>query len=206
MPDRDGEPIDIASAARDPHDDALVAAALRALPDAAPQPDLWPDIARTLAARRRPRTLRWPLPVALAAALLLALLLPRTPAPPDAPSTPSTPATATTSPTTPALPDADDELDHLRARSQTLERWVAAVAARAPQSSRDLMAAVEVEDLIGLVDLQLGAATATADALPLWRQRVALLEDLATIRGSAFVIAAHDGGVAAVDATVNRIN
>ena len=67
----------------------------------------------------------------------------------------------------------------LHTRSQTLERWIAAVAAHAPQNSRDLMAAVEVEDLIGLVDVQLGAARDDADALPLWRQRVALLEDLA---------------------------
>jgi hypothetical protein len=68
------------------------------------------------------------------------------------------------------------------------------------------MAAVEVEDLIGLVDLQLGGARAPTDALPLWRQRVALLEDLATIRGSAFAIAANDDGTAAVDAPYNRIN
>ena len=69
------------------------------------------------------------------------------------------------------------------------------------------MAAVEVEDLIGLVDLQLGGAHAPTDALPLWRQRVALLEDLATIRGSAFAIAANDDGASgAFDATYNRIN
>jgi hypothetical protein len=101
---------------------------------------------------------------------------------------------------------ANDELDALRSRSQTLERWVAAVAAHAPQSSRDLMAAVEVEDLIGLVDVQLGATRDRTDALPLWRQRVALLEDLATIRGSAFAIAASDVGTIGVDNSFNRIN
>jgi len=56
------------------------------------------------------------------------------------------------------------------------------------------MAAVEVEDLIGLVDVQLDAARGDGDALPLWRQRVALLQDLATIRGNAFAVAANDAG------------
>ena len=57
--------------------------------------------------------------------------------------------------------------------------------------TRDLMAAVEVEDMIGLVDLQLEAARGDADALPLWRQRVGLLEDLATIRTSPYALAAN---------------
>ena len=52
------------------------------------------------------------------------------------------------------------------------------------------MAAVEVEDLIGLVDVQLTGARGDADALPLWRQRVALLEDLAAIRGNGAALAA----------------
>jgi hypothetical protein len=51
MPDRDG------TLNHDP--ERTLAAALRALPDAAPQPDLWPDLARTLAARRRPRVWRY---------------------------------------------------------------------------------------------------------------------------------------------------
>ena len=84
-----------------------------------------------------------------------------------------------------------DELAQLHKRSQTLERWIAAVAARAPQDGRDLMAAVEVEDLIGLVDVQLGGRSTDADALPLWRQRVALLEDLAAIRGNGVALAAN---------------
>ena len=141
------------------------------------------------------------LPVALAAAVLLALLLPRATTPPGVPAPEPTAAT-----TTPAASAASDELEHLRTRSQTLERWIAAVAARAPQSSRGLMAAVEVEDLIGLVDVQLGAASGSAETLPLWRQRVALLEDLATIRGSAFAIAANDDGRVVADVPFTRIN
>lgn len=131
----------------------------------------------------------------------LALLLPRgliRQTTPELPSIAASTAAATTleSIAAPTAVEPADELSGLHQRSQTLERWIAAVSARAPQDSRDLMAAVEVEDLIGLVDVQLGAAHSNTDALPLWRQRVALLEDLATIRGSAFAIAANDNGAA----------
>ncbi|MEO7433621.1 MAG: hypothetical protein ABIR62_16740 [Dokdonella sp.] len=200
MSDRDGTMT--------PHADPTLAAALRALPDAAPQPDLWPELALALAKKRsRPRVWRTIVPAALAAGLALALLLPR-----DGRQPSITPAVATSTPANPsatpaAVPSGADELDGLHTRSQTLERWVAAVAARAPQDGRDLMAAVEVEDLIGLVDVQLGAAHDHAQALPLWRQRVALLEDLATIRGSAYAIAANDDGASQeTAATLNRIN
>ena len=176
--------------------DAALAAALRALPQSAPQPDLWPELARALDRKRRPRAWRYLLPAALAAGVALALLIPRSPTrDSEAPRVASVPAT-TSAPTTSA-PDArnvtapapGNEIEQLHERSQTLERWIAAVAARAPQDSRDLMAAVEVEDLIGLVDVQLGGARGEADALPLWRRRVALLQDLASIRGSAFAVA-----------------
>ena len=46
------------------------------------------------------------------------------------------------------------------------------------------MAAAEVEDLVSFVDVQLSAARDDPEALPLWRQRVALLEDLAVIRSA----------------------
>jgi len=270
--------------------DRTLASGLRALPDAAPQPDLWPELARALEERHRAfpspaqrgtkrqdcrfgqrscpqgvrqgwrashvpkaeggaledrrrafpspakrgkvpkaeggalkvharhevakstgiRALKF-LPFALAAAVALAMVLPRGKLERAAPQT--VPAIATTTPVSnPALASEHnstvaDELDRLHARSQTLERWIAVVAARAPQDSRDLMAAVEVEDLIGLVDVQLGAAHERTQALPLWRQRVALLEDLATIRGSAYAIAANDDGTSNESAALpNRIN
>lgn len=185
--------------------DHSLAQALRALPDAAPQPDLWPELAQALASGRKPRVWRYAIPAALAAGLAFALLLPRGTLQHAQPEPTPTAATAAVAPeATPAKPD---ELDNLHQRSQTLERWIAAIAARAPQDSRDLMAAVEVEDLIGLIDVQLGAAHDHNDALPLWRQRVALLEDLATIRGSAFAIAANDNEPSRAAATSrNSIN
>ena len=197
---------------RDPLDvhpsEAALAAALRALPESAPQPDLWPELARALDQRRRSRVWRYAIPVAAAAAIAVAVLLPKLTthdravprsAPIASSVAPDTPVS------TPAISDAD-ELAALHTRSRALERWIAAVAARAPQDGRDLMAAVEVEDLIGLVDVQLGGTRGDADALPLWRQRVALLEDLATIRGSGFALAENGEGGSAVPASLNLLN
>jgi hypothetical protein len=99
--------------------------------------------------------------------------------------------TAAQVPPAPAAASADD-LAELRRRSQALEGWIAAFSAHAPQDSRGLMAAVEIEDLIGLVDVQLDAARGSEDALPLWRQRVALLEELAAVRGNALAVAVRD--------------
>jgi hypothetical protein len=192
MPGRD--------ALNDRPSDAALAAALRALPDAAPMPDLWPDLSRAIDARRR-HPWRYALPIALAAGVALALVLPKLTHREATPSQPATPVAHVTAPANDA-----DELSQLHKRSQSLERWIAAVAARAPQDGRDLMAAVEVEDLIGLVDVQLGGAGTDSDALPLWRQRVALLEDLAAIRGNGVALAANGADGEAVPASLNLLN
>jgi hypothetical protein len=166
-------------------------------------PDLWPDLAKTLAERKRPRWRRHAIPFAAAAALAIALLAPKlaTHEPVRAPIA----FTPVASPTTSATTDAD-ELAALHERSRTLERWIAGVSARAPQDGRDLMAAVEVEDLIGLVDVQLGGASGDAESLPLWRQRVALLEDLAAIRGNGAAFAASGAREGTVPVSLNLLN
>jgi hypothetical protein len=188
--------------------DAALATALRALPESAPQPDLWPGIMNSAGARHRRRRWRYAIPAALAASIALALLLPRSPNRGiEAPrTTPLVSAPMTRTPASPATVSAPDEISDLNQRSRTLERWIAAVAARAPQDGRDLMAAVEVEDLIGLVDVQLGGARGDIDALPLWRQRVALLEDLAAIRGNAFALAGNGADANAMPASFNPLN
>lgn len=190
MPDRD-DPVN--------NDTSPLALALRALPDAAPHPDAWPALARALERRRRParrlhRHAAWLVPAALAAAFAWALLLPRAAPVADAPAPAPIAATDAGAAGDDATMVARAELAQLREHSQSLERWIAAVSANAAQDSRGLMAAVEMQDLIGLVDVQLNATRDPVDALPLWRQRIALLEDLALIRGSGIAIAANIDG------------
>lgn len=202
--------------------DAPLRDALRALPLAAPSASAWPALEAALrasgAAQEAPRRAwRWAVPAALAAGLALALLLPREavtpttmPATAVASSTPS-PAliarTATTERTSAPTPKADD-LDALHARSQRLETWLAHVASGgAPLDGQNLMAAAEVEDLISLVDEQLAGAGDTPEAAALWRQRIALLEDLGAIRTAAYgtsisgLAASTDGAPRAVPAS-----
>ena len=169
--------------ARDPgggmnHDDSL-ATALRALPSATPPADLWPELARRLAEPRRRRMPRWPF--ALAASLLLGLVVARGLFDGPVPAPDATPTVATTTDTSGVV----GELERMRARSRDLEGWLAARPAQTDLDAPTLMAAAEVEDLVGFVDLQLSAARDERESLPLWRQRVALLEDLALIRSTS---------------------
>ena len=100
------------------------------------------------------------------------------------------------------------DLAALQLRSRSLERWLRDTgAASAPQSTQDLAASAEIEDMIGLVDVQLGA-TDPADAnaaLSLWHRRVALLEDLSTLRYSANALNLRNG-IAVNDASANRMD
>lgn len=174
-------------------DDAL-GAALRDLPLAAPSASAWPDLERALraggAATRPAVRKRYAIPAALAAALALFVVWPnrvQTPGNVEPAAAPTTTLAATPAPS----------VDRLRDESQRIEGWLRKVAASgAPLNGQDLMAATEVEDLIGLIDVQLGSANdASSDAAALWRQRVDLLRDLAAIRTNAYSLA--DNGVAA---------
>ncbi|MBS0582724.1 MAG: hypothetical protein JSS42_06425 [Proteobacteria bacterium] len=212
-----------------------LAAALRALPPHAPPPDAWAEMAQKLArepaiavskpddAARRARRRAWP--ISIAAALVLAFsatallrmqLLPRVSQPVSGETVPvaatesgagaSSVHNAANSTNSHASSTAAS-LAALQSRSRSLERWLRDTgAASAPQSTQDLAASAEIEDMIGLVDVQLGAADA-ADAnatLPLWRRRVALLEDLSTLRYSANALSLRNG-IAVNDAAANRI-
>lgn len=139
--------------------------------------------------RRRPAARRRWIAAAVAASLgLLALaLVPLNgPAPPpqqaDAPSS----AAATTAPATVAASTdaADAELAQLRGESARTEEWLRSLRAdETPLDGRSLMAATEIEDMIGLIDLQLAAGSDSgSEARALWRSRVELLRDLAAVR------------------------
>ncbi len=181
--------------------------ALRALPLAAPRLSAWPQLAATLNAQSRPaRSLRrhsWRIPTVLAAGVVLAFAafsLLRAPAPHDASMDVATksgvPASSVHNATndTHAMTSANaEDINTLQARSRALEHWLHDTSkASGPQSAQDLVASAEIEDMIGLVDVQLATPDANA-ALPLWHRRVALLEDLTTLRYSANLVQFESG-------------
>ena len=202
--------------------------ALRALPLATPGRDGWPALAAQLAssrasARRPRRAWRYGVPLALAAGLALALVVPhllrRSPSP--SVTTIATVAPATTSSTVNGAigvdaanmtnatniqtqEGAEAQLAAAQTRSQALERWLRDTRhAASPLPSQDLVAASEIENLIGLVDVEL--ASVPTRALPLWQRRVALLEDLTALRYSNYRLAETASTTASID-TLNRLN
>jgi hypothetical protein len=193
--------------------------ALRALPLQAPAQSAWPQLAAQLAAQgmvRSPQSTgamratrrAWRVPAALAAGVLLVAIawpLLRRDAPAPAPAV----AAATVSPpaasmTTNAANDANTtsgqgagadaaQLASLQERSQALEHWLRETQrAATPLSGQDLAASAEIEDMIALVDGQLGAAPRDSE-MALWRRRVALLEDLTALRYSSYKLAEKTG-------------
>ena len=157
---------------------------LRALPDAAPAAGTWDRIRQRATARqRRRRLLRRVIPLAVAASLLLALgigvtlIATRT-----APLAGTAPAKA---PARLNVTRNGESLAQLQAHSMRLETWLGELRAHgAPLQGRALASAVDLQDRIGLIDLQLDAPDAAGDRHALWRQRIRLLQDLAMLRAS----------------------
>jgi len=181
-------------------------AALRALPLQAPASGVWAQLAQELvpvrAAQRRRHLL---LPAAIAAGIAIAFAatfawraqhgIPAQLATgADGAASMQTGDAAARNPLGAVNPiHAADEtpvrLAALQARSRDLERWLNDTsAAAAPLPGQDLAAAAEIENLIGLVDVQL-AAPQQHDNVNLWDQRVDLLEDLTALRYSNYRLA-----------------
>lgn len=179
--------------------------ALRALPLAAPPEGAWAQLATSLAqsarvpkrpiapARRYRRQL---LPAALAAAVVaavIAMLAPHVPHATTETAQVEPAATKTDSDASSVHNAANDanttnseSLAAAQNRSHVLERWLRDTGNEsAPQSAQDIAASAEIEDMIGIVDMQLADQSEDNASLPLWRRRVALLEDLATLRYGA---------------------
>jgi len=89
------------------------------------------------------------------------------------------------------------QLAALQRRSQDLERWLSETGdVAAPLQGQDLLAATEIENLIGLVDVELTAKRQMQDT-GLWKRRVDLLEDLSALRYSNYQLAAGGRVIAA---------
>ena len=189
-----------------------LAQALRAMPMHAPERSAWPELIAQLRgeqAKPRPRRRYW-LPAALAAGIALAVLATfalrhRSDDPQTSVATVAQPGaskvenaangTNVNNATPQNAIDANARLVALQTRSQALERWLHDTdRAGAPLSGQDFAAAAEIEDMIGLVDVQLEAAPQKHEAA-LWRRRVTLLEDLTALRYSSYTLA--ERGVAA---------
>jgi hypothetical protein len=196
--------------------------ALRALPLASPARDAWPALAAQLAppAARRHRGQRSLLAVAAACLLAIAtaFLLHRAPVQTQPVATVAPIAASSTANGTNAAEAAnmtnatntqsrqdEGELVAAQARSQSLERWLRDTRKSAsPLPGQDLAAATEIENMIGLVDVELAAA-APAGELPLWHRRVALLEDLTALRYSNYRLAETATAMPATT-TLNQVN
>jgi len=201
--------------------------ALRALPPLSPPRDGWSALAAELAPQlRRPARRRHALPAALAAGVLglaAALFLLRAPhdaaplvatvAPPaastvanDANAANVAKVTNATNVKNAATDGTDARLAALETRSQALERWLHDTrAAASPLPGQDLAAAAEIENLIGLVDVEL-AGTSRASSLALWQRRVNLLEDLTALRYSNYRLAETMLAASSGENAPNRIN
>jgi hypothetical protein len=178
--------------------------ALRALPLATPPAGGWAQLAASLAqsqpvrATVHSRSRRYALPVALAAAVVatfVTTLALRAPHAANEPARVAGTAAATKGDARASSvhnvaneTNAHDpeSLAAMQSRSHALEHWLRETGGdSAPQSAQDLAASAEIEDMIGMVDVQLADQSEDDASLPLWRRRVALLEDLATLRYGA---------------------
>lgn len=181
-------------------DDAGLGARMRGLPLHEPAPDLWNEICSKLPSSDESATRhrRWHPVVALAvaASLAIAALLPWSMRDTTAPIPDQAPLLSA---------QANADLDWLRARSGQLEQWLGNLPTAPSGNGGDLMATIEVEDLIALVDLQLDASRNAREALPLWRQRVALLETLSLLRSAPYRVVNTVDKPAAEPAILHRL-
>ena len=179
--------------------DSSLGRALRGLPLRSPDRDVWSQLAAELApARTRRRA--WPY-FAAAASVLIAvaalLTLPHRPATVPHSASSTSASTNTGEPANVATADTSNqaELTALQTRSRELEQWLHQTAgAAAPLPGRDLAAAMEIENLISVVDVQLAAPDRSDGHAEekLWRRRVDLLEDLTALRYSNYRLAESD--------------
>jgi hypothetical protein len=165
------------------HEPDSLGSALRALPAQHADADTWRQIRRRAEAKaRRRRRLRTGMPLAMAASVLIAFgvgyaLRMNTPAPLASDTKPAHARITVT--------HNGAMLAQLQNHSMRLEQWLGELRANgAPLQGQALASAVNLQDRIGLIDLQLAAPGTSGDRQTLWRQRIRLLQDLAMLRVS----------------------
>jgi hypothetical protein len=161
-----------------------LADALAALPLETPERSAWPALAERLASRRR--RVRWPFAVAAAAALAL-VAVGQWPQPVHV--TPA--ATATTAKAANATAAGDTRLATLMDESARLERLLDAASDDGASSASAAAMGVEFEDRLASVDAQLRQSSDPARQRELWRQRVWLLRQAASLETSRHYLAAN---------------
>lgn len=168
-------PEELQSPAFSGADEARLRTALQALPPLAPGHSPLQLLQARLSRKRRTRIARRLAPLAAAAtvfAVAVGMLLNPSTAPQIAPQDI-------------ALDAADDTTAFLIAQNEVYESALRSAAFNSrPRSARTVLAAAQIEDLIGMVDLQLSATTDRDDAQLLWGQRLSLMQELATVRAS----------------------
>ncbi|TAN02539.1 MAG: hypothetical protein EPN36_16425 [Rhodanobacteraceae bacterium] len=168
-------------------DAASLAAALRALPASAPTHDAWPELAARIRRRHVARRAVWfTLPAAFAAGIALALAWPHLQLDTHA----SSPARIAAEPATHPAASTASDIATLQASSSRWQAWVQKLDRDgAPLDGAQLAKAVALQDQIGLVDLQLSAASKPSTTVDLWQQRVVLLQQLGLLHLQPYAVA-----------------
>lgn len=169
--------------------------AFAALPPEAPPAGGWQALAAELDARRRRR---WPLWLASAAALVLAIALPwRAQVPEPGGATPAVDVAGATAP-------GDDRLARLHAESAQLEALLAVARDDRVSSATAALLADELDAQLAAIDAALMQPGLTRDAqLSLWQQRVDGLRALTGFESNRRWLASqgarYDAALVAVD-------
>ena len=162
---------------------------LRELPLLAPERSAWPALQAQLAARRRRTALKRWVP-ALAAAALLAIAV----APLLKTTAPSAPATTASAPA--AAPDAT--LAKLIDANRGAEaRWRMQRGLSSELDGDVALASAQLEDLVGLVDVQLQSVSDPKQSAALWQRRLDLVNTLTRVESQGSLSApvlAQEGG------------
>jgi hypothetical protein len=155
----------------DSREEQALGAALRALPTILPPVSALPLLHAHWAKQRSPSAWRQPQRWAIAAglaAISLGVLIYRNSAHETI---------------VPAVTHAPSNIERLMAQSADWERALQRFDQQSiPIDAGSALASAELEDLIGLTDLQLGATETDTEAESLWQRRVSLMSRLAEVR------------------------